>query len=591
MKNEIIAFYEELYQSKEQRKDLNNSEFLDKIATIIKILLNQNYTNEEPIWKPKSESLDCNGFSQKEIEKIIRGRNLQEEIIKFQNLFAMNYNTEGNADIFIHRASRTILFKKKSNIRGGTDIRIINILPAWLIILEKLAQVKIKNILTPKLSNFQFGFRENSDCNLAKILVWYNNSKLGYKKQLLIDIQKAFDSINRQKLKEMLENDFKGEEKEIIIDFLDLYENINYNILGKMLHPTKGGPQGSSLVPMLFCYYIEKAISNQILNSDYKIQLYADGIIIQTKTLDELSNSYHRIKENLERIDLTINTEKCEIISDDSNDIIKDNTNGQLIMPKKNAKYLGQIINSGGLTENIIENKIFRKLINVLQRFKGFAKTIKIRIFKTYLISKVNHLLPLISLTGNIEISWKCIRKIIFRNILNCSTLPLETAMSMGIGYYNIIIRPLVRLVERYDSFRRNNEETKFIKDATTKALLFWLQTEKKHQEQEKEMLQKIATNEIWVNIKDLDNILYRNHEKRLMKNNESNIKINNIDILKFPNINYDMSNAPYHEIIDTAIIRESNKSDKEKDIKYERMLELTKQIIIGKEITLLLDD
>jgi len=34
--------------------------------------------------------------------------------------------------------------KKKSNIRGGTDIRIINILPAWLIILEKLAQVKIK---------------------------------------------------------------------------------------------------------------------------------------------------------------------------------------------------------------------------------------------------------------------------------------------------------------------------------------------------------------------------------------------------------------------------------------------------------------
>ena len=66
-------------------------------------------------------------------------------------------------------------------------------------------------------------------------------------------------------------------------------------------------------------------------------------------------------------------------------------------MPKKNAKYLGQIINSEGLTKNIIENKIFGKLINVLQRYKGFAKTTKIQIFKTYLISKVNHLLPLIS--------------------------------------------------------------------------------------------------------------------------------------------------------------------------------------------------
>ena len=266
MKNEIIAFYEELYQSKEQRKELSNKEFLDKIATIIQILLNQNYSNEDPIWKPKSESLDYNGFSQKEIEKIIREKNLQEEILKFKNLLAKNCSAEGNAEIFIHRTSRTILFKKKSNIRGGTDIRIINILPAWLIILEKLAQVKIKNILTPKLSNFQFGFRERSDCNLAKILVWYNNSKLGYNKHLLIDIQKAFDSINRQKLKEMIVNDFEGEDKEIIIDFLDIYENINYNILGKILHPTKGGPQGSSLVPMLFCYYIEKAINNKILN-------------------------------------------------------------------------------------------------------------------------------------------------------------------------------------------------------------------------------------------------------------------------------------------------------------------------------------
>ena len=252
---------------------------------------------------------------------------------------------------------------------------------------------------------------------------------------------------------------------------------------------------------------------------------------------------------------------------------------------------MGQIINSEGLTENIIENKIFGKLVNVLQRYKGFAKTTKIRIFKIYLISKVNHLLPLISLTGNIEISWKCIRKIIFRNILNSSTLPLETAMSMGLGYYNIIIRPLVKLVERYNNFRGNNEETKFIKDATTKAILFWLQTEKKHPDEEKVMLQKIASNEIWLNVKDLDNILYKNLEKRLMRNNTSTIKIKNISILKFPNINYNMSNAPYHEIIDTSIIRESIKSDKEKDIKYERMLELTKQLMIGKEIALLLYD
>ena len=68
-----------------------------------------------------------------------------------------------------------------------------------------------------------------------------------------------------------------------------------------------------------------------------------------------------------------------------------------------------------------------------------------------------------------------------------------------------------------------------------------------KHPDQEKEMLQKIALNELWFNVKDLEHILYKNLEKRLMRNNASTIKINNINILKFPNINYNMSNAPYH--------------------------------------------
>jgi len=95
------------------------------------------------------------------------------------------------------------------------------------------------------------------------------------------------------------------------------------------------------------------------------------------------------------------------------------------------------------LTDNIIEKKVFGELINTLETYKGFAKCSKIRIFKTYLISKINHLLPIIVLTGNLETSWKCIRKIIFNNILNRNALPLETAMTMGIGYYNIILDPL----------------------------------------------------------------------------------------------------------------------------------------------------
>ena len=49
--------------------------------------------------------------------------------------------------------------KTRNKIRGGKDIRINNILPSWLIILEKHALEKIRSILNPKISSFQFGFK------------------------------------------------------------------------------------------------------------------------------------------------------------------------------------------------------------------------------------------------------------------------------------------------------------------------------------------------------------------------------------------------------------------------------------------------
>ena len=53
-------------------------------------------------------------------------------------------------------------------------------------------------------------------------------------------------------------------------------------------------------------------------------------------------------------------------------DTIKDNYSGQIIISKKIGKYLGQIINSNRVTENIIEQKMFGKLIKQLNAYDGF---------------------------------------------------------------------------------------------------------------------------------------------------------------------------------------------------------------------------
>jgi len=51
------------------------------------------------------------------------------------------------------------------------------------------------------------------------------------------------------------------------------------------------------------------------------------------------------------------------------------------------------------------------------------------------------------------------------------------------------------------------------------------------------------------------------------------------------------LSNAPYHEIVDTSTSYENTNSDKQNHIKFESMLNLTIQLSIGKEIALLLTD
>ena len=110
------------------------------------------------------------------------------------------------------------------------------------------------------------------------------------------------------------------------------------------------------------------------------------------------------------------------------------------LLSKCDARYLGQIINNIGEAR---ENTIIKKLgtigttLNIAA--KNLSKKDRIKVFKKYMKSKINHLLPLISLNGNLEKIWKEIRRTIFYNILFQDTLPKESGTLMGISYYIIV--------------------------------------------------------------------------------------------------------------------------------------------------------
>ena len=186
------------------------------------------------------------------------------------------------------------------------------------------------------------------------------------------------------------------------------------------------------------------------------------------------------------------------------------------------------------------------------------------------MFSKISHLLPLISLNGHLSDCWKCIRRIIFRNILKAQTSPLETAVTLGIGYYNLIIRPLIKLIEKYKAFNNNTETYKFLQSATIKAFAYWKNLEQKLPEEVEIKLNRIINNNKWTLIEEIDALIYRNISTRLFRNCKNIKQIKDLKALKYPNYIYLLSNASAHEISDTIVTKENTKDYRNKKLKWE---------------------
>jgi len=172
----------------------------------------------------------------------------------------------------------------------------------------------------------------------------------------------------------MIKDDFNEEFSLLLIDFLDIYDTIEIDMLGIKIYPTKGGLQGSAIIPILFCYYLNKALDKVIIKENICMQAYADDLVIQSDNLDDLKEVYNNIKEALKEYDLIINPEKCELLTEDINDKIVDEDENTEITIRKEVTYLGQKINTDGLTEEIIEDKLFGKLKSKLYKIKFLTR-------------------------------------------------------------------------------------------------------------------------------------------------------------------------------------------------------------------------
>ena len=255
-KEKIIDGFKELYQHNRiincTKEDLSNI-FLQQLELITKF---PDSKGIKCLKKPKSHARDIYGTNQRELWEHIYSENLATAAYKLAVLIGkITESTTG--EIILHRTSKIILKKKKDFVESWKDVRPITIMPAVFMVVDKITNAYLKNKLQPLIYNHQHGARSGMSTATAKMNLLYTLKKENFKYSLLLDLEKAFDKVNRNKLIQNINTIIMDQnDRKLLLLILESYKYINMSLMDTIIHPQRGIPQGTVYGPILFLIYI-----------------------------------------------------------------------------------------------------------------------------------------------------------------------------------------------------------------------------------------------------------------------------------------------------------------------------------------------
>ena len=171
-------------------------------------------------------------------------------------------------------------------------------------------------------------------------------------------------------------------------------------------------------------------------------------------------------------------------------------------------------------------------------------------------------------------------------NIIGEATIPKESFAAFGLSFYDIIVKPTLKMLQRSERVSADEEEIEMLKDASKRIFKTWLTAEENHTLKVRKQITEIIENRAWLSTDEWDRLLENEHGERLLRgriiNDRLGEKLSNI---KLPNLILHLSNAPYHEIEQRIKYYNKSVGNEQKEREKNRIREILLNYIVPIEL------